>query len=185
MAGLELPYNIPVKNLGTVLPILHIYVATIYTFERLFGYGSDTNFERYSCFNGTINYKGSPPIAYDLSKLSTQFQELIENTVQNSKPQEYGNHFGTRWFKIMDQNKTGLKFTASDNFEFSAVPYTCHELELAYHGYELPRVTSTVINIHSKQAGIAGNDSWGSWTYEEYQVDSSKKQQLKFTIEKI
>jgi hypothetical protein len=102
--GLELPYNIPVKNLGVVLPLLHIYVATIYTFEKMFGVGSVTFYEKYNCFNGEVNYQGDPPIPYDLSKLAKQYEDLIARpNTQADRTERLEELFNT-WARPMSEN---------------------------------------------------------------------------------
>lgn len=75
--GEELPYNTSVRNLGIIVPILHVYVGTIYAFEKMFGYGTATSFNRCSCYDGTIEYEGTPPIPTNLSDLVDEYEELI------------------------------------------------------------------------------------------------------------
>ena len=74
---LPLPYNVPVKNLGLVVPLLHVYVGTIYAFERMFGNSSNTDYTRYGCYNGNITYIGDPPIPTDLFHLIKEYESLI------------------------------------------------------------------------------------------------------------
>jgi len=52
---------------------------------------------------------------------------------------------------------------------FSALPYTPHELENARHPFEL----YTVVRVAQKQMGLAGDDSWGARTHDEYLLDVS------------
>mgnify|MGYP000833827941 CR=1 FL=1 len=49
-----------------------------------------------------------------------------------------------------------------DKMEFSALPYTPHELENAMHPYELPQVHYTVVRVAKQQMGVGGDDSWGA-----------------------
>ena len=77
-----------------------------------------------------------------------------------------------------------LLLFSNNKFEFSAIPYTSHELENAYHDFELPKPEYAVITVSSKQAGVGGNDSWGQWIYDEYKVFGTDKQLLEFSIEK-
>ena len=63
---------------------------------------------------------------------------------------------------------------------FSALPWTPHEMENAMHSYELPEVHYTVIRAAMGQLGIGGDDSWGSTPHEEYRIDESKP--LEFTF---
>ena len=55
------------------------------------------------------------------------------------RPQECGNHADTRWMEIRDEKGNGIRIESPELFEFSVLPYTCHELENAKHHYELPQ----------------------------------------------
>lgn len=68
-----------------------------------------------------------------------------------------------------------------DGMEFSAIPFTPEQLEEARHPYELPRVMNTVVRCSMKQMGIAGDDSWGAMTHEEFLLDN--KNPLTFSFE--
>jgi len=81
MAGQEIANNILVKNLGLILPILDVYVGTIYAFERMFGYGSTTTFTRYNCYNGSLDYIGDPPLPQNLSNLTKVYEDLISRPI--------------------------------------------------------------------------------------------------------
>ena len=97
-------------------------------------------------------------------------------------PQECGNKTDVRWATIADNQGFGLEVSAEENMEISVLPYTAHELENAYHHYELPPIHHTVINVYHKQMGVGGDDSWGSTVHPEYLVDSSKPLVLEFSI---
>lgn len=99
-------------------------------------------------------------------------------------PQETGNKTGVRWAKVTDRRGRGLLFTA-DKMEFSAMPYTCHEMEQAMHAYELPQIHYTVIRAALGQMGIAGDDSWGSRTHPEYLLKADEKMEFTFTFRGI
>ena len=104
-----------------------------------------------------------------------------ENLSHDLVPQECGNRTGVRWAEVTDYRGRGLRFTG-DCMEFSALPYTPHELENAAHEDELPPVHYTVIRAALKQMGIAGDDSWGACTHEEYLIDVSKKLTFEFSF---
>ena len=57
--------------------------------------------------------------------------------------------------------------------------------ENAKHPYELPQIHYTVVRVSSEQMGIAGDDSWGARTHEEFLVDVSKKKEFTFTFQGI
>ena len=97
------------------------------------------------------------------------------------RPQECGNRTGVRWAEVTDYRGRGLRF-AGDAMEFSALPYTPHEIECAAHPDELPPVHYTVIRAAMKQMGIAGDDSWGAPTHEEYLIDVSEKLEFEFSF---
>ena len=99
-------------------------------------------------------------------------------------PQECGNVTGVRWAEVTDCRGRGLRFTG-DGMEFSALPYTPHELESAAHGYELPPVHSTVIRAAMMQMGVGGDDSWGAPTHEEYRIDISKRLEFQFSFKGV
>lgn len=48
-----------------------------------------------------------------------------------------------------------MEFTG-DGMEFSALPYTPHEVENAMHPYELPEVHYTVVRVSKQQMGVGG-----------------------------
>lgn len=95
-------------------------------------------------------------------------------------PQECGNKVGVRWASVTDRKGRGMLFRG-DRMEFSALPYTPHEMENAMHPFELPEVHYTVVRVAKEQMGIAGDDSWGAKTHPEYRLDVSRK--LEFTFE--
>ena len=68
---------------------------------------------------------------------------------------------------------------------FSALPYTPHELENAAHEYELPPVHYTVIRAAQMQMGVAGDNSWGARTHEEYLLDVTSRKTFTFSFEGI
>ena len=72
-----------------------------------------------------------------------------------------------------------------DGMEFSALPYTPHEVENAMHPYELPQVHYTVVRVSKQQMGVGGDDSWGAKTHPEYLLDTSEKMTFTFTFKGI
>ena len=96
------------------------------------------------------------------------FQTTVrENVSKYLVPQECGNRTGVRWAEVTDYRGRGLRFM-SEGMEFSALPYTPHELENAMHDYELPPIHYTVIRANLRQMGVGGDDSWGARTHEQY-----------------
>ncbi|WP_130836166.1 glycoside hydrolase family 2 TIM barrel-domain containing protein [Lachnoclostridium sp. Marseille-P6806] len=107
-----------------------------------------------------------------------------ENMEPYLVPQETGNRTGVRWAKVTDRRGRGM-FFAGDSMEFSAIPYTPEQLEEAHHSYELPRVFHTVVRCAMMQMGIAGDDSWGARTHEEYLLPAGQALHFAFMFRGI
>ena len=99
-------------------------------------------------------------------------------------PQECGNKTGVRWASVTDSKGRGMLFTGN-KVEFSALPYTPHEMENARHDFELPQVHYTVVRVSKQQMGVGGDDSWGAKTHEEYLLNVSEKMEFKFGFKGI
>ncbi|MBQ9211218.1 MAG: DUF4981 domain-containing protein [Clostridia bacterium] len=97
-----------------------------------------------------------------------------ENLTPYLVPQEAGNRTDVRWAEVTDFRGRGLKILG-DGMEFNALPWTAHEIENATHGNELPQRQYTVVRAALRQMGVAGDDSWGARTHEEYLIDASQK----------
>ena len=69
--------------------------------------------------------------------------------------------------------------------EFSALPYTPHEIENAMHPFELPEVHYTVVRVSATQMGVAGDDSWGSKTHPEYLLNTDCRMEFTFSFKGV
>ena len=110
--------------------------------------------------------------------------KVADNIAEYLVPQESGNKCRVRYAKVMDKKGRGMLFFG-DEFSFSALPYTPHELENAVHHFELPPVHYTVVRVAKKQMGVGGDDSWGSHTHPEYLLDVSEKMEFTFCFRGI
>ena len=118
------------------------------------------------------------------ARLGIWQNQVSENVARYPVPQECGNHTGVRWAEVTDFRGRGLRFTGRE-MEFSALPWTPHELEDALHENELPTVQYTVIRAALRQMGVGGDNSWGALTHDEYLIDVSKKLTFEFSFEGI
>lgn len=118
------------------------------------------------------------------AKLSIYRNKVTDNIPKYLVPQECGNKTDVRYGKVTDNRGRGIVF-GGDQINFSALPYTPHELENAAHGYELPPVNYTVVRVSLQQMGIAGDDSWGAKTHPEYLLDVSKRVEFEFYFKGI
>jgi len=118
------------------------------------------------------------------ARLGIYHKKVAENLAEYLVPQECGNHTGVRKVSITDNKGRGVCFAGND-LSVNVLPYTPHELENAAHAHELPPVYYTVARIALKQMGVAGDDSWGAKTHEEYLVHTTDKLTLSFDFKGI
>lgn len=118
------------------------------------------------------------------AKLGIYKNQVKDNMALYLNPQECGNKVGTRWASVTDKRGRGMLFTG-DCMEFSALPYTPHELENARHPFELPQVHYTVVRVSKQQMGVGGDDSWGAKTHKEYLINAEKEMEFTFGFQGI
>lgn len=118
------------------------------------------------------------------AKLGVYKNKVEDNMAKYLVPQECSNKVGVRWATVTNRKGCGMMFSG-DKMEFSALPYTPHELENAMHPYELPQVHYTVVRVGKQQMGVGGDDSWGAQTHPEYLILIDKKLEFTFTFKGI
>ena len=118
------------------------------------------------------------------AKLGIYRNKVTDNMAKYLMPQECGNKVGVRYAKVTDEQGNGLLFEGNE-MEFSALPYTPHELENAMHDFELPNIHHTVVRAAKAQMGVGGDDSWGSSVHPEYLLDVSSKMKFEFSLKGI
>lgn len=118
------------------------------------------------------------------AKLGVFRNRVAENMAEYLVPQECGNKTGVRYAKVTDKRGRGLLF-AGDCMNFSALPFTPHEMENAMHAYELPEVHYTVVRVSKAQMGIGGDNSWGARTHKEFLPDTTGKMTFTFWFKGI
>lgn len=100
------------------------------------------------------------------------------------RPQESGNHTEVRWAKVTDENGLGLEFMG-DAMNFSALPWTPHEIDCAAHPYELPPIHYTVVRPALAQMGVGGDDTWGSVPHREFWLPEGKNMTFRFSFKGV
>ncbi len=156
----------PVKELGDMPEFgMLMKLDADYSRVRYFGLGPEENYidRREGARLGLFEYNAE------------------ENYTPYLMPQECGNRTGVRWAEVTDDRGRGLKLWLNGG-EFSALPWTPHELENAAHGYELPPVNYTVLKMSSMQMGVGGDDSWGARTHPEYLIDVTRPVEFAFSF---
>ena len=119
------------------------------------------------------------------AKLGLYTNHVADNMAEYLVPQECGNKTDVRFAKVTDVKGRGLCFSSEGGMNFSALPYTPHEIENASHPYELPQVHYTVVRVAESQMGVGGDDSWGAPVHPEYLLPYDKKMKFTFTFKGI
>lgn len=115
------------------------------------------------------------------ARLGLFTNHVADNMAQYLVPQECGNKTDVRFAKVTDKKGRGILFIG-DKMNFSALPYTPHEIENAKHAYELPEVHYTVVRVSKQQMGIGGDDSWGAPVHPEYLLPTDRRMEFSFTF---
>lgn len=117
------------------------------------------------------------------------YQNLVQdNLARYIVPQECGAKEEVRYASVTDRSGRGMLFEMDEKsgpMMFSALPYTPHEMENAKHVYELSQVHYTVVRAALGQMGIAGDDSWMSFTHPEYLLNVEGKMEFTFRFRGI
>lgn len=91
-------------------------------------------------------------------------------------PQETGNHFGTKWVQLGRSIKIesiSNSLSKSDEFEFSALHYSSHDLDKAPLDKDLVKRPETFVHIDCKQTGI-GSHSCGPELHSKYRFNEKE-----------
>jgi beta-galactosidase len=84
-------------------------------------------------------------------------------------PQECGNHTAVRWATITGKSGRGLKITAPEHMNFSALRFSGNDLFKALHTNELEPQDKVFVHIDYQQRGV-GTATCGADTYPEYRI---------------
>jgi beta-galactosidase len=138
-----------------------------------------------------ITYYGRGPIENYADRKSGMPLGQYTTTVKDSffpygRPQDCGNHEGTRWVALTNNKGTGLLFgTLEAPFAFSALPYTSTDLILANHPVELPKKTDKTVLVLSSATRGLGGASCGPGPMERDVIKANKPYRLSFSIRPI
>ncbi len=117
-----------------------------------------------------IDRKDSQPIGVYNAEVATEYYPYI-------RPQESGNHTDVRYWQMLNKRGTGLAFYATSEMEASAIPYLPEDLDDGpdkgahqSHSGDLTPRNFSVVQVQSRQQGLACVNSWGAWPLKEYQL---------------
>lgn len=102
---------------------------------------------------------------------------LYEGTVEEqfykhySEPGETGNKVDVRW-AALTRRGVGLLVVGEPLLSVNALHYGTEDLNAGKHPFELPKRETVTLNIDLKQQGVGGDNGWGAWPHEEFQIPS-------------
>ncbi|MCQ2376231.1 MAG: DUF4981 domain-containing protein [Salinivirgaceae bacterium] len=129
-----------------------------------------------------ITYYGKGPNENYSDRNNSERIDLYSQTVESQywpyiRPQECGNKTEIRYWQVLNANGKGLQFAATAPMECSSINYLPSDLDggmnkeanIKHAGDILPR-NFTVVQLQSKQMGLACVNSWGAWPLPDYLV---------------
>ncbi len=136
----------------TFLPRLGYEFKTAHTDFSYFGYGP---LESY------VDMHNASKVGMYSSSAEREYVDYV-------KPQEHGNHYGTRLMAL-----GGYSFESEGGFEFNVSRYTSSELTQKAHNFELEASEGANVRIDYKVSGI-GSNSCGPELKTQYRVCDEK-----------
>ena len=91
------------------------------------------------------------------------------------RPQESGNKTDIRWWKVMNEDGSGLCFYGFKPMECSTLNYLTADLDDGlekhqHHSGDLTPRPFSVVHISDRQMGVGGITSWGTWPLKKYRI---------------
>ncbi|MCT4647663.1 MAG: DUF4981 domain-containing protein [Carboxylicivirga sp.] len=148
-----------------------------------------------------MTWFGRGPHESYCDRKESAFVDLYSGSVADQyfaylRPQENGNKTDVRWMKITNKDGVGLEFKGKQFLEVSAhhniiedfispVRTDGRQVEgidvVNRHTVDVKPRDLTSVNIDLQQMGVGGDDSWGSWTHDEYRL-REKEYSYEFTM---
>ena len=127
-----------------------------------------------------VAYYGRGPIENyidrnDYTQIGIYNQTVDEQAYKYIRPQETGNRTDIRWWNLLDKSGRGLRISAQEGFEMSALHYTRESLDEGVrkangHTSSVAQTSTVNVTIDKVQMGVGGVNSWGAVPRPEYQL---------------
>ena len=124
-------------------------------------------------------YYGRGPHENYSDRCTGAYVGVYESTVDEQyfpyiSPQENGNKTNVRWMAFRNSSGQGVLIVGEPLLSMSALRYTVEDLTQekrgTKHTIDLVKRPFTTVNIDLKQAGVGGDDSWGSRPHTPYAI---------------
>lgn len=116
------------------------------------------------------------------ARLGLYCNRVDDNMAAYLREQECGNKTAVRFGFVHDASGMGLVYASQRPMDFSALPYTPFQMEEIDRPCERPPHTHTVVRASMKQAGLAGDNSWGATPQPPYLLDTSRTMQFQLML---
>lgn len=129
-----------------------------------------------------------------VGEYSSNVDDMIVNYI---RPQENSHRTDVRWFALSDKKGKGLLFVSPSTFEFNASSYPLETFDSGLNIYNDSPITEKTEHRHisdvvkgdmvdlfidAAMTGLGGDNSWGNYPLEKYQVKPNSQIQCVFTI---
>lgn len=135
-----------------------------------------------------IEWYGRGPIENYQDRKNAAYIGCYNSTVtdmqeQYVRAQSMGERCDARWLTLTDEKGEGIKISATDTFDFSALHYTDKDLQDVKFGHDLAdiRRAEIVLNLDCIQRGL-GNASCGPGPRPQYEIQRNTVYQYSFRI---
>ncbi len=86
------------------------------------------------------------------------------------EPGETGNKVEVRWLALTNRKGAGLLVIGDPVVSANALHFSAADLNARPHPFELSPRQEVFLNIDLRQQGLGGDDSWGAWPHQEFQI---------------
>ncbi len=139
-----------------------------------------------------IEWYGRGPHENYSDRKSSAFIGAYKTTVTGMESEHYvraqsmGNREDIRWITIKNETNEGIRITAKDNLNFSALHFTDQEAWEAAHDFELGKIRKpeVYLNLDCIQQGL-GNASCGPLPLKQYMIPENTPVSYSFRIEPV
>ena len=138
---------------------MNLQMKKAYSFIEYYGKGPRENY---------IDRQNSESLAVWRQTVAEQYYPYI-------RPQESGTKSQVRWWSVLNDKGTGLRFEGLQPLECQTLEYTEHDLQPTrekrqFHSGDLIAEPFNDVHISARSMGIGCVNSWGALPRREYQM---------------
>lgn len=169
--------NYKIDAAGNILVTQKLDVTDTAKVSEMFRFGMQMQMPKSF---GKVEYYGRGPIENYSDRNNATRIGLYKQTVSEQfhpyiRPQENGNKTDLRYWKVLNNGGTGLKFSATEAFSASTLNYSIESLDDGRekdqrHSPEVPVTNYSNVCIDKVQMGVGCVTSWGALPLKQYRI---------------